>query len=117
MARIAASCTLSGAGKSGWPMQKLTMSFPWRASEFTSASTTKAFSVPRLPARRLISGIRTLIMPSHARQLRRLSGRAQARRYREARDLELSRASRLLRVGGDARSDRGRDDRDAGGVR
>src|ERR671919_1870546 len=57
MARMAASCTLSGAGKSGWPMQKLMMSLPWRASAFTSASTTKAFSVPRLEARPLISGI------------------------------------------------------------
>src|SRR5258708_40125789 len=42
-----ASCTCSGAGKSGWPMQKLMMSLPWRASALTSASTTKAFSVPR----------------------------------------------------------------------
>src|SRR5262245_53952851 len=57
MARIAACCTLSGAGKSGWPMQKLMMSLPWRARAFTSASTTKAFSLPRLEARRLISGI------------------------------------------------------------
>src|SRR5919198_6457132 len=57
MARIAASCTLSGAGKSGWPMQKLMMSLPERASAFTSASTTKAFSVPRLEARRLMSGM------------------------------------------------------------
>src|SRR5207248_6250654 len=57
MARIAASCTLSGAGKSGWPMQKLMMSLPVRASAFTSASTTKAFSVPRAAARRLMSGI------------------------------------------------------------
>src|SRR5438874_291706 len=57
MARIAASWTLSGAGKSGWPMQKLMMSLPSRASAFTSASTTKAFSVPRLAARRLMSGI------------------------------------------------------------
>src|ERR1044071_9987774 len=57
MARIAASCTCSGAGKSGWPMQKLMMSLPWRARAFTSASTTKAFSVPRLFARWLISGI------------------------------------------------------------
>src|SRR5215213_1233900 len=55
---MAASCTFSGAGKSGWPMQKLMMSFPWRARAFTSASTTKAFSVPRLAARRLICGIR-----------------------------------------------------------
>src|SRR3954454_5894226 len=57
MARIAASCTCSGAGKSGWPMQKLMMSFPWRASAFTSASTTNAFSVPRLSALRLMVGI------------------------------------------------------------
>src|SRR5688572_15302822 len=54
MARIAASCTLSGAGKSGWPMQKLMMSLPWRASALTSASTTKAFSVPRDCARLLM---------------------------------------------------------------
>src|SRR3990172_11647213 len=33
------------------------MSLPARASAFTSASTTKAFSVPSAPARRLISGI------------------------------------------------------------
>src|SRR3981189_503368 len=58
MARIAASCTCSGAGKSGCPMQKLMMSLPWRARAFTSASTTKAFSVPRAPARRLIWGMR-----------------------------------------------------------
>src|ERR1700682_2283026 len=57
MARIAASWTLSGAGKSGCPMQKLMMSLPWRASAFTSASTTKAFSVPRLAALRLICGM------------------------------------------------------------
>src|SRR6185295_11372396 len=58
MARIAASCTCSGAGKSGWPMQKLMMSLPARASALTSARTTKAFSVPRLEARRLICGMR-----------------------------------------------------------
>src|SRR6185295_16732629 len=63
MARIAASCTLSGAGKSGWPMQKLTMSLPERASAFTSARTTKAFSVPRLWARRLIAGMAVLCRP------------------------------------------------------
>src|SRR3954469_25333264 len=57
MARIAPCWTFSGAGKSGWPMQKLMMSFPWRASAFTSASTTNAFSVPRLSARLLISGM------------------------------------------------------------
>src|SRR6185503_19431649 len=57
IARIAASCTFSAAGKSGWPMQKLTMSLPSRASAFTSASTTNAFSVPRDSALRLISGI------------------------------------------------------------
>src|SRR5947209_3955986 len=50
----------SGAGKSGWPIQKLMMSRPWRASAFTSASTTKAFSVPRLAARLLMSGMRRL---------------------------------------------------------
>src|SRR5438094_8328925 len=54
---MAASCTLSGAGKSGCPMQKLMMSLPERASAFTSASTTKAFSVPRLAALRLIPGM------------------------------------------------------------
>src|SRR3954471_16426122 len=53
---MAASCTCSGAGKSGWPMQKLMMSLPWRARAVTSASTTKAFSVPRLAARRLTCG-------------------------------------------------------------
>src|SRR3954471_10447020 len=57
MARMAASWTCSGAGKSGWPMQKLMMSFPCRARAFTSARTTKAFSVPRLSARRLIFSI------------------------------------------------------------
>src|SRR6185369_13380761 len=57
MARIAACCTFSGAGKSGWPMQKLMRSRPWRASAFTSARTTKAFSVPRLAARLLMSGM------------------------------------------------------------
>src|SRR6186997_1114533 len=61
MARMAASCTLSGAGKSGWPMQKLMMSLPWRASAFTSARTTKAFSVPSDFARRLISGMGRLL--------------------------------------------------------
>src|SRR5258706_9318105 len=49
-----ASCTCRGAGKSGWPMQKLMMSLPWRASALTSASTTKAFSVPSDCARLLI---------------------------------------------------------------
>src|SRR5258706_4783257 len=49
-----ASCTCSGAGKSGWPMQKLTMSLPCAASAVTSASTTKAFSVPSDWARLLI---------------------------------------------------------------
>src|SRR3954452_8021664 len=57
MARMAASCTFSGAGKAGWPMQKLMMALPVRASALTSASTTKAFSVPRAAARRLISGM------------------------------------------------------------
>src|SRR5512147_1995844 len=70
MARIAACWTCSGAGKSGWPMQKLMMSFPWRARAVTSASTTKAFSVPREAARRLISAMggceKVLIMPPHA---------------------------------------------------
>src|SRR5258706_13248041 len=53
-----ASCTCCGAGKSGWPMQKLMMSLPWRASALTSASTTKAFSVPRDSARLLILSMR-----------------------------------------------------------
>src|SRR6185503_5381809 len=57
MARMPASCTCRGAGKSGWPMQKLTMSLPWAASALTSASTTKAFSVPRDCARLLIWGM------------------------------------------------------------
>src|SRR6185503_19513886 len=52
-----ASWTCSGAGKSGWPMQKLMMSLPWRASALTSARTTKAFSVPRACARLLMSGM------------------------------------------------------------
>src|SRR5690242_20185181 len=38
-------------------MQKLMMSLPWAASAVTSASTTKAFSVPRDCARLLISGM------------------------------------------------------------
>src|SRR4051812_32660677 len=38
-------------------MQKLTISLPARASAFTSARTTKAFSVPRLFALLLISGM------------------------------------------------------------
>jgi hypothetical protein len=42
----------SGVGKSGWPMQKETISLPWRTSALTSASTTKAFSVPSDSARR-----------------------------------------------------------------
>src|SRR5258706_6907166 len=54
IARMPASCTCSGAGKSGWPMQKLTMSLPCAASAVTSASTTKAFSVPSDWARLLI---------------------------------------------------------------
>src|SRR5258706_11775107 len=54
---MAACWTFSGAGKSGWPMQKLMMSRPWRMRSFTSASTTKAFSVPSDWARWLISGI------------------------------------------------------------
>src|SRR4051812_14068523 len=54
---MAACCTFSGAGKSGWPMQKLTMSLPARASAVTSASTTKAFSVPKPRALLLISGM------------------------------------------------------------
>ena len=60
IALMAACCTCSGAGKSGWPMQKLMTSFPWRARAFTSARTTKAFSVPRLAARRLTWGISVL---------------------------------------------------------
>src|SRR6185295_6286105 len=58
MARIAASCTCTGAGKSGWPMQKLMMSLPWRARALTSASTTNAFSVPSDCARLLILAMR-----------------------------------------------------------
>ena len=57
IAAIAASCTWSGAGKSGCPMQKLMMSLPWRASALTSARTTKAFSVPRDCARWLRAGM------------------------------------------------------------
>src|SRR5262245_33131695 len=52
-----ASCTCSGAGKSGCPMQKLMMSLPCAARAVTSASTTKAFSVPRDNARLLSSGM------------------------------------------------------------
>src|SRR5688572_13453349 len=57
MARMPASWTCAGAGKSGWPMQKLTMSLPCAARAFTSASTTKAFSVPSDWARLLIWGM------------------------------------------------------------
>src|SRR5581483_7899379 len=121
MARIAASCTCSGAGKSGWPMQKLMMSLPWRASAFTSASTTKAFSVPRLEARRLVWGIgigeKVLIMPSHARQLRGVPGGTQARGHPEAADQRVRLAPGLLRLGGPEGPDRGRARGDAGGVR
>ena len=56
-------------------------------------------------------------MPSHARQLRRVRGGPQARRHRQARDQQLSRAAGRLRLGGAARRDRGRARRDAGGVR
>src|SRR5258706_7867737 len=54
---MAACWTFSGAGRAGWRMQKLMMSRPWRMRSFTSASTTKAFSVPSDWARWLISGI------------------------------------------------------------
>src|SRR5688572_27035684 len=120
MARMAASWTCSGAGKSGWPMQKLMMSRPWRASAFTSASTTKAFSVPRLEARRLMSGIKgvraifglrlyrsnirfpkiALTPFPHAGELRRVPGGPQARRHRPGGDQRLPVAARLLRLGG-----------------
>src|SRR5437879_9626862 len=93
-------------------MQKLMMSLPWRAAAFTSASTTKAFSVPRLEARRLISGMRgpekVLIMPPHARQLRGVRGRPQARGHREEPDPRLPRAPGVLRVGGAQGRRRGR---------
>src|SRR5216683_6453482 len=102
-------------------MQKLMMSLPWRASAFTSASTTKAFSVPNVEARRLISGMRgpekVLIMPPHAGQLRGVPGGPQARRNRQARDPQLSHAPRLLRLGGAEGSNRGGARGDAGGVR
>src|SRR6266511_2292537 len=102
-------------------MQKLMMSLPWRASAFTSASTTKAFSVPRLVARRLIFGMRlpekVLIMPPHADQLRGLPGGSQARRHRQARDQRLPRAAGLLRLGRAEGPDRGGAHGDAGGVR
>src|SRR6478609_324067 len=51
MARMPASWTCNGAGKSGCPMQNEMMSLPVRARLLTSASTTKAFSVPRSWAR------------------------------------------------------------------
>src|SRR5882672_5670465 len=38
-------------------MQKEMMSLPWRTSSFTSARTTKAFSVPRFSVRRLMRGM------------------------------------------------------------
>src|SRR5688500_539241 len=65
MARMAASCTFTGAGKSGCPMQKLMMSLPVRARAFTSASTTNAFSVPRPCALRLISDMSALAHEHH----------------------------------------------------
>src|SRR5690349_23665709 len=107
---MAASCTLSGAGKSGWPMQKLMMSLPVRASAFTSASTTKAFSVPSAAARRLMSGINPILSGYHrdpnADQLRRLRGGPQARGHRQARYPQLPAAAGMLRLGGAARRDR-----------
>ena len=89
------------------------MSLPWRASAFTSASTTKAFSVPRLAARaadlwhgRSAFGLDVtstcVSCRPHADQLRRLPGRPQARRHRQARDPQLPRAAGLLRLGGAA---------------
>ena len=48
----------TGVWKSGCPMQKEMMFFPWRTSSFTSASTTKAFSVPSSAVRRLVLGMR-----------------------------------------------------------
>src|SRR5689334_618481 len=109
-------------------MQKLMMSLPWRARAFTSASTTKAFSVPREAARRLISamglsgdnflrtkdfiGVRSPRkspgpLSSHADQLRRLPGRPQARRHRARADQRLPRPVEHLRLGGDEGSDAG----------
>src|SRR5713226_10556015 len=47
-----------GVWKSGWPMQNEMTSLPLRTSSFTSARTTKAFSVPSSAVRRLILGMR-----------------------------------------------------------
>ena len=44
-----------------------------------------------------------MIAPAHARQLRRLPGRQEARRHRAERDPRLPRQARLLRLGGAAR--------------
>ncbi len=44
-------------GKSGWPIQNDIMSLPCLSSWFTSAKTTKAFSVPSWSARRLMEGM------------------------------------------------------------
>src|SRR5712691_3529983 len=102
-------------------MQKLTISLPWRASAFAPASTTKAFSVPRLAALWLICGMRlpekVLIMPSHADQLRRLPSGSQAHRHRQAPDQRLRRAAGLLRLGCAEGPDRGGARGDAGGIR
>ncbi len=57
IAATAASWMCAGVAKSGCPMQKEMMSRPWRISAVTSASTTKAFSVPRSAVRRLIAGM------------------------------------------------------------
>src|SRR5882672_4864115 len=46
----------TGVGKSGCPMQNEITSRPARSSWLTSARTTNAFSVPRLPARRDSAG-------------------------------------------------------------
>src|SRR5258706_211056 len=53
-AKSRSSFRCTGTGNSGCPMQKLTMSLPCAASAVTSASTTKAFSVPSDWARLLI---------------------------------------------------------------
>src|SRR5712671_4171408 len=47
----------AGVWKSGWPMQNEMTSLPLRTSSFTSARTTKAFSVPSSAVRRLILGM------------------------------------------------------------
>src|SRR5215213_440245 len=55
-----------GVGKSGWPMPRLMMSRPWRASSVARASTAKAFSSPMREKAGTMDGMadRSLTRPS-----------------------------------------------------